>query len=69
MLWDYGTWEVLDGKKPNFKKGIIKFKLYGKRLEGYRELVERLTSKFVPGELMQGEQAQDVYKRQLQEFP
>ena len=39
MLWDYGTWEVLDGKKPNFKKGIIKFKLYGKRLKGLWTLV------------------------------
>ena len=39
MLWDYGTWEVLDGKKPNFKKGIIKFKLYGKRLKGFWTLV------------------------------
>ena len=33
----------------------------GKRFEGYRELVERLTSKFVPGELMQGEQAQKEF--------
>lgn len=39
MLWDFGTWEVLDGKKPNFKKGIIKFKLYGKRLKGFWTLV------------------------------
>ena len=39
MLWDYGTWEVLDGKKPDFKKGIIKFKLYGKRLKGLWTLV------------------------------
>ena len=39
MLWDYGTWEVLDGKKPDFKKGIIKFKLYGKRLKGFWTLV------------------------------
>lgn len=39
MLWDYGTWGVLDGKKPNFKKGIIKFKLYGKRLKGLWTLV------------------------------
>lgn len=39
MLWDYGTWEVLDGKKPNFKKGIIKFILYGKRLKGLWTLV------------------------------
>lgn len=39
MLWDYGTWEVLDGKKPDFKKGIIKFKLNGKRLKGLWTLV------------------------------
>ena len=39
MLWDFGTWEVFDGKKPNFKKGIIKFKLYGKRLKGFWTLV------------------------------
>ena len=39
MLWDYGTWEVMDGNKPNFKKGIIKFKLYGKRLKGLWTLV------------------------------
>lgn len=39
MLWDFGTWEVLDGKKPDFKKGIIKFKLHGKRLKGLWTLV------------------------------
>ena len=33
----------------------------GKRFEGYKELVEKLTSKFVPGELMQGEQAQKEF--------
>lgn len=39
MLWDYGTWEVLDGKKPDFKKGIVKFRLNGKRLKGLWTLV------------------------------
>ena len=38
MLWDYGTWEVV-GKKPDFKKGIIKFRLNGKRLKGLWTLV------------------------------
>ena len=33
----------------------------GKRFEGYKELVEKLTSKFAPGELMQGEQAQKEF--------
>lgn len=33
----------------------------GKRFEGYKELVEKLISKFVPGELMQGEQAQKEF--------
>ena len=33
----------------------------GKRFEGYKELVEKLTSKFIPGELMQGEQAQKEF--------
>lgn len=33
----------------------------GKRFEGYKDLVEKLTSKFVPGELMQGEQAQKEF--------
>ena len=33
----------------------------GKRFEGYKELVEKLTSKFVPGELMQGEQSQKEF--------
>ncbi len=33
----------------------------GKRFEGYKELVEKLTSKFVPGELMQGEQVQKEF--------
>ena len=33
----------------------------GKKFEGYKELVEKLTSKFVPGELMQGEQAQKEF--------
>ena len=33
----------------------------GKRFEGYKELIEKLTSKFAPGELMQGEQAQKEF--------
>lgn len=33
----------------------------GKRFKGYKELVEKLTSKFVPGELMQGEQSQKEF--------
>lgn len=33
----------------------------GKRFEGYKELVEKLTSKFVPGELLQSEQAQKEF--------
>ena len=33
----------------------------GKRFKGYKELVEKLTSKFVPGELIQGEQAQKEF--------
>ena len=39
MLWDYGTWELVEGRKPDFKKGIIKFKLNGKRLKGLWTLV------------------------------
>lgn len=39
MLWDYGTWELVEGHKPDFKKGIIKFKLNGKRLKGLWTLV------------------------------
>ena len=39
MLWDYGTWELVEGYKPDFKKGIIKFKLNGKRLKGLWTLV------------------------------
>ena len=33
----------------------------GKRFEGYKDLVEKLTSRFVPGKLMQGEQAQKEF--------
>lgn len=39
MLWDWGTWELFEGHKPDFKKGIIKFKLNGKRLKGLWTLV------------------------------
>lgn len=39
MLWDYGTWELVDGKRLDLKKGLIKFKLYGKRLKGLWTLV------------------------------
>lgn len=39
MLWDYGTWELVDGKKLDLTKGIIKFKLHGKRLKGLWTLV------------------------------
>ena len=34
ILWDYGTWELVDGKRLDLKKGLIKFKLHGKRLKG-----------------------------------
>ena len=33
----------------------------GKKFEGYKELVEKLTSKFAPGELMQSEQEQKEF--------
>ena len=33
----------------------------GKRFEGYKELVEKLTSKFEPGQLIQGEQGQKEF--------
>lgn len=39
MLWDFGTWELVESDKPVFKKGIIKFKLNGKRLRGLWTLV------------------------------
>ena len=39
MLWDYGTWELVDGKRLDLKKGLIKFKLHGKRLKGLWTLV------------------------------
>ena len=39
MLWDCGTWELVEGHKPDFKKRIIKFKLNGKRLKGLWTLV------------------------------
>lgn len=38
MLWDIGIWEPLKNK-VNFNKGVIKFKLYGKRLKGQWTLV------------------------------
>ena len=39
MLWDYGTWELVDGKRLDLKNGLIKFKLHGKRLKGLWTLV------------------------------
>lgn len=38
MLWDKGFWAY--NNKPNFNKGPIKFKLYGKRLKGNWSLVK-----------------------------
>ena len=40
MLWDKGYWEPIEGYKPNFKEGPIKFILKGSRLKGMWTLVK-----------------------------
>src|SRR4051794_12118191 len=38
MLWDRGTWEMLDGKH-SYEKGKLKFRMYGEKLSGVWNLV------------------------------
>lgn len=34
MVWDQGLWEPLDGGKRDYYQGRLRFRLYGKRLQG-----------------------------------
>jgi bifunctional non-homologous end joining protein LigD len=34
MLWDEGTWEPIKDPREGYKKGLLKFKLHGKKLKG-----------------------------------
>ncbi|MDF2690167.1 MAG: ligD [Gammaproteobacteria bacterium] len=39
MLWDEGTWEPIKEPHEAYKKGLLKFKLHGKKLKGLWSLV------------------------------
>ncbi|MDF2941050.1 MAG: ligD [Gammaproteobacteria bacterium] len=39
MLWDEGTWEPIKDPHDGYKKGLLKFRLHGKKLKGLWSLV------------------------------
>lgn len=39
IVWDTGTWEPIEPAEPGFRNGMLKFRLYGRKLRGAWMLV------------------------------
>lgn len=67
MIWDFGVWESSDEIAKAYRKGAIKFKLHGKKLNGEWNLVRTHTVKSQKPQWLLIK-ARDNYSKKLKEF-